>query len=71
LQTSVKTLWQTADHPKNSAFLPVSSEVEQIGGEKMADLLPLWQPVVKLFSLGSKQDTTKIGGGNTGNESKR
>jgi hypothetical protein len=69
---SVKSLWQTADNPKKPVctFLPGSSVGEQTGGEKLADLLSLWQPVVKLFSPGSIPDTTKIGRGYTGNEIK-
>jgi hypothetical protein len=51
-------------------FLPASSLGAQTGGEKLAELLALRQPVVKLFSPGSRPDTTKIGRGHNGNESK-
>jgi hypothetical protein len=49
-------------------FLPASSVGEQTGDEKLADLLSLWEPVVKLFSPESRPDTTKIRLGHTGNE---
>jgi hypothetical protein len=52
-------------------FLPVSSVGEQAEGKKFADLLSIWQPVVKLFSPENRPDTTKIGRGHTGNESIR
>jgi hypothetical protein len=62
-QISVKSLRQTADHPKKPVctFLPAFSVGEQTGGEKFTDLLSLRLPIVQLFSPRSRPDTIKIG----------
>jgi hypothetical protein len=51
LQISGKSLWQAADHKKKPVctFLRASPVGEQTGGEKLVDLLSLWQPLVKLL----------------------
>jgi hypothetical protein len=67
-QISVKSLWHAADHSKRSG-LHVFTLLFCGGADrrrKLADLLSMWQPEVKLFSPGSRPDTTEIG-----NESKR
>jgi hypothetical protein len=49
-----------------SAFFTASHAGDQILGEKVAGFLFQWQPLVKLFSLGSRPHTTKIGRGHNG-----
>jgi hypothetical protein len=67
-----KDLWQTADHQEKPfcMFLPASPVGQQTGGKKLVVLLSPWQPLVKLFSPGSRPHTTKIGRVHTEYQSK-
>jgi hypothetical protein len=61
-----------SSHKTSPCFLPASPVGEQTAEEKVGRLtVPPRQPLVKLFSPGSRPHSTKIGSGHTGNGSKK